>query len=215
MNIDKQLNELSEIRNLMEKSSKFLSLSGLSGVFAGLFALIGAAIVYFKYSSIYNNRFEIFNDYTQGDAYLITNIPEFIKFTILLGTVVFILALGSGLFFTIRKAKRHGTLIWDSTSKRLFVNLFIPIIAGGIFIIALFYHHLYFLVAPTTLIFYGLGLLNASKFTLREIKYLGISEIALGLLSAFFIGYGLVFWAFGFGILHIVYGIGMYLKYER
>ena len=71
------------------------------------------------------------------------------------------------------------------------------------------------LVAPTTLLFYGLALYNAGKYTLDEIRYLGVSEIILGLLGCIFIGYGLMFWALGFGVLHIVYGFMMWWKYER
>jgi general stress protein CsbA len=97
----------------------------------------------------------------------------------------------------------------------MLVNLFVPLAAGGIFCIILVYHHIIYLVAPATLLFYGLGLINASKYTFREIKYLGLTEIILGLVASVFIGYGLIFWAFGFGILHIVYGIFMYRKHER
>ena len=39
--------DLQAIREIMERSSKFLSLSGLSGIFAGVCALIGAAIAWF------------------------------------------------------------------------------------------------------------------------------------------------------------------------
>jgi len=214
MDIDKQLNDISEIKNLMEKSSKFISLSGLSGVFAGVFALIGASIVYLKYATIYNNRFEI-SDYSNSDIYKFGNTTEFIKFTILIGVIILILAVGSGVFFTYRKAKKNKNLVWDSTSKRLLINLFIPLITGGIFIFILAYHHIFYLIAPATLIFYGLSLINAGKYTLHDVKYLGVLEVILGLVSAFFVGYGLIFWALGFGVLHIVYGISMYLKYDR
>ncbi|MGE5429024.1 MAG: hypothetical protein ACM3O8_14110, partial [Methylococcaceae bacterium] len=65
------------------------------------------------------------------------------------------------------------------------------------------------------LIFYGLALVNAGKFTLSEVHYLGITEIVLGLMAAVFINWGLLFWALGFGVMHIVYGMMMYYKYER
>jgi hypothetical protein len=44
---------------------------------------------------------------------------------------------------------------------------------------------------------------------------LGICEIGLGLIASIYMGYGLLFWAVGFGVLHIIYGIVMYMKYER
>jgi hypothetical protein len=65
------------------------------------------------------------------------------------------------------------------------------------------------------LIFYGLALINASKYTYNDIRYLGISELLIGLCSTLFLGYGLFFWAAGFGLAHIVYGALMYFKYDK
>jgi ABC-type multidrug transport system fused ATPase/permease subunit len=210
MDINKQLNDISEIKNMMEKSSKFISLSGLSGVFAGIFALIGAGIIYFKYQSIYNSRFQSAN-YFQS----IKDPAEFYKFTLITLIIILILALASGIFFTLRKAKKNKNLVWDKTSKRMLINLFIPLATGAFFAAILVYHNLFFLIAPATLIFYGLALINASKFTLHDVKYLGILEVILGLIASWLIGYGLIFWVIGFGILHIIYGITMYIKYDR
>ena len=128
---------------------------------------------------------------------------------------VLILALGTGIFFTTRKAKKHGLKIWDSTSKRLLINLLIPLATGGIICLILLDKHYYALVAPATLVFYGLSLVNASHHTYRDIRYLGLTQIVLGLVAFMYIGYGLLFWAIGFGVLHILYGTLMYFKYER
>jgi hypothetical protein len=129
--------------------------------------------------------------------------------------VVLVLAIGVSIFFSIRKAKRTGVNTWTSVSKRMLINLLIPIVSGGIFIIALFIHHQAILIVPCMLLFYGLALVNASKFTFGEIFYLGLLEILTGILSAFFLNLGIYFWAFGFGILHIIYGLIMFAKYER
>ena len=182
MDIDKQLNDISEIKNLMEKSSKFISLSGLSGIFAGIFALLGAAVVYFKFQTEYSSRFGS-AEYFQK----ITNPREFIYFNLIVGAIVLILALASGMFFTYQKAKKNKSLVWDATSKRLLMNLFIPLLTGAFFIFILAFHHIYYLIAPSTLIFYGLALINASKFTLHDVKYLGLLEVILGLISGLFI----------------------------
>ena len=40
--------DLASMRKLMERSVKFMSLSGLSGVLAGIYALAGVAIAYFR-----------------------------------------------------------------------------------------------------------------------------------------------------------------------
>lgn len=205
------LENLSEIRNLMERSSRFISLSGLSGVFAGIIALIGAAVAFWYFdSSLY------YPDYTSR---IFT--PDWqvrldtVLFVLLDASIVLVLAIGVGIFFTTRRARKKGLNIWDPVAIRLMTNLAIPLVTGGIFILILvFKFHGVALAAPATLIFYGLGLINASKYTLNDIRYLGVSEIILGLIASFFAGYGLLFWAIGFGLLHIIYGTVMYYKYE-
>ncbi len=206
---NKHLENLSEIRSIMERSSSFLSLSGLSGIFAGIAALAGAAFAYW-YAYIYNAR-NIVNKhiryYELTDSVLIVLVIDAI--------IVLIIALFAGYYFTHRNAKRKGLKLWDTTAKNTLSSLAIPLITGGIFSLILIVQGSGYLVSATTLIFYGLALLNASKYTLKEVKYLGIFEITLGLVATSLIGYGLFFWAFGFGVLHIVYGILMYVRYEK
>lgn len=206
------LKTLHEIRSLMERSSRFISLSGLSGVVAGLWALAGAAAVFiyldmapFGREHLYYIRAETVSKW--GLSYL--------NFFFLDAAIVAIGALISGIYFTTRKARRKGLKIWDATSRRLLINLLIPLVAGGIFCFALLYHGRFGLIAPATLLFYGLSLVNAGKYTLNDVRYLGLTEIALGLMASFYIGFGLEFWAIGFGLLHIIYGALMYYKYER
>lgn len=197
--------DLSHIRSMMERSSRFISLSGLSGVFAGLIALVGAVYVYFVFKRNGIN-------YLDGERNIFS--PDLVRELFLIGIVILVLAVLSGYFFTARKSKANNLKIWDATTKRLLINFAIPLVAGGIFCLALFYHHLFVFVAPTTLIFYGLALVNASKYTLTDVQNLGYFEIVLGLISLFFLGWGLLFWAIGFGVLHIVYGIIMHKKYR-
>lgn len=201
-----QLAALHEIRNIMDRSSRFISLSGLSGVAAGVSALIGAVAVKWYLVAHHIN-------YTQHAGRHLTG--EAIMFMAAVAALVFILALCSASYFTARNARKSNRRVWDSKTERMLVNLFIPLGAGGIFCAILIYHELLYLVAPVMLIFYGCALLNASKYTLSDIRYLGLCEIVLGLLSAFFVGYGLLAWTVGFGVLHIVYGTLMYFKYER
>ncbi len=206
------LETLTEIRSIMERSSRFISLSGLSGVAAGLWALLGAAaaFAYLGTAPFSSSRYYFL---TEGAGFGWGLHP--MAFFALDGALVLLLALGSGIYFTTRKARRRGLPIWDRLTRRLLWHLAVPLAAGGLFCLAMLKQGWVGLVAPATLVFYGLALLNASKFTLKDIQYLGLSEIALGLFAAFFPGYGLEYWAIGFGLLHIVYGMGMYFKYER
>ena len=204
------LKTLTEIRSLMETSTRFLSLSGLSGVFAGSFALIGAAAAYI-FLNLDLGSDNYFNYIFANNSFNISTLMFFVSDAI----SVLILAILFGFYFTARNARKKGQPIWNQTVKKLVINLFIPLIAGGIFCLALLFHHTVYLIAPSMLIFYGMALINASKFTFSMVRYLGLSEIILGLTACFFIGYGLLFWALGFGVLHIIYGIVMYNKYER
>lgn len=205
------LETLTEIRSLMEHSSRFISLSGLSGVFAGIFALLGASAAYIYLNiDLFSSKYYLYFLDKAGNLKI-----DFLIFFLVDALTVLVLSLGFGIYFTTRKAKNQRIPIWDKTVYRLLENLLIPLGSGGIFCLILLYHGEVGLLAPCTLIFYGLALLNASKYTLNDIRYLGISEIILGLISALYIGYGLLAWAIGFGVLHIIYGTRMYFKYEK
>ena len=208
-NPEEQLEQIKEIRSMMERSSRFISLSGLSGVFAGFFALAGACAFY-----IFINK-QLHFEYSDLAREVPIDISiSFKRFCIIDAATVITLSLLFAMFFTTRLAKSKGQTIWDSTAQRMLINLAIPLVAGGIYCLVLLKYGWFGMVAPTTLIFYGLALLNASKYTLNEIRWLGISEILLGLIGCHFIGYGITFWTLGFGIFHIIYGLFMYVRYE-
>ena len=203
---------LAEIRSLMERSSRFISLSGLSGVCAGVFALLGAAAA-FAYLGF--TPFEGGNVIERGlvGPYRWGLAPR--VFFALNAALVLAGALTAGIYFTTRNARAKGQRIFDPLTYRLLLNLAIPLATGALFCLALLRYGLAPLIAPATLVFYGLALLNGSKYTFNDIRYLGLSEIVLGLLGLFFPGYGLELWAVGFGVLHIVYGAVMYSRYEK
>lgn len=201
---------LSDIRSMMEKSSRFISLSGLSGIFAGFFALIGALTAY-----LYLNMGLLTEGYYESAIISNRLNMDFILFFFIDGITVLFLAITFGILFTVRNSYKKNVPIWGTMAKLTLINLFIPLIAGGFFCAILLYHHLIFLIAPATLIFYGLGLINTSKYTFKEVKILGIAELIIGLIACIYVGYGLLFWAIGFGVLHIIYGTIMFFKYER
>lgn len=206
------LQTLTEIRSLMERSSKFLSLSGLSGVSAGVIALAGAIVVYTR---LRTNWFTALS-YQRLDLYDEAAHAPIKAFLVTVAAVVLVAALLAGTYFTVRKARRQGLgNVWNPSSQRLLWAMGVPLATGGVFCLAMLHYNLIWLTFPATLIFYGLALLNGSKYTFRDVESLGYCEIGLGLLSLFWPGYNLLAWALGFGLLHIGYGLAMYYKYER
>ena len=203
------LDQVRDIRTMMERSSRFISLSGMSGVIAGVCALAGAAIA----------KYVIFKDYYleyESRGYFNPGRFEDLRVQlVLLAAGVFVAAFLGAYYFTWRKTNSQGISLWNHTSKRLFWNMVIPLAAGGLFILGMLRYNDWHYIAPACLLFYGLALVNASKYTLTDIRYLGYCQIAIGLVNMLWIGYGLYFWALGFGVMHIVYGIAMWWKYER
>ena len=202
--------DLQTIREIMERSSKYMSLSGLSGIFAGACALIGAAIAWY---------FILDSGHVQYDEYMRIPIDwttTGVRFYLAIDAILVLCfaALGA-IYFSQRKARKAGQRFWTSLSQRLLVHLMIPLVSGGIFTLILVFRNNLELVASVMLIFYGLSLVNAGKFTFSEIHYLGLTEIVLGILSGVFINHGLLFWSIGFGLMHIVYGTVMYYRHER
>ena len=200
------LKDIQDIKSLMQERSRFLSLSGLSGIMAGLYALIGAYIGYKMATSASSVPYR---DLQNG-----TITPIVLQ---LLGVALIILLMSivTAFFFTRRKAKRRNEAMWSPAIIKALKSFLLPLITGGIFGLLLLWRGHMLLLSPTTLIFYGLALYSASRYTLSDVGALGIAEIAVGLASMLYPGKGIYFWAFGFGVLHIVYGSIMYFKYDR
>ncbi len=197
MEKEKYANDLSEIRKIMSRSSRFISLSGLSGVSTGLIALVGALLareMVFKH-----------HDYLVYEAVPIDadNLSKLLL--VAMGTLL--LSIFSALWLTARKSRKENQHVWDNQAKRLLTNLLIPLTTGGILcLILLFKGYVGFLPA-LTLIFYGLALVNGSHYTLSHIRYLGIAEIVLGLVAFLFIDQSLYLWILGFGVMQMIYGV--------
>lgn len=195
--------DIQAIRDIMERSSKFLSLSGLSGIFAGICALVGAAVAWFVILDAGTSAYD-------GSPATLTWIYLAID-----AFLVFMLALAGAVYFSARRAKKAGQPFWTGSTRRLFLHLLIPIGAGGLFSLILINQGFTQLLPSAMLIFYGLSLVNAGKFTFGEIHYLGLIEIVLGVLAGIFISFGLLFWSVGFGVMHLIYGAVMYYRHER
>jgi hypothetical protein len=193
-NSEKHLKDIAEIRQMMEQSSRFISLSGWSGIFAGVFALIGSATAILYLRSVSGESVKLF---LIADA-----------------IIVLVAAMGSALYFSWRKARKQGARLWSSVTRKIAASLAIPLFTGGIYSTILLIHELHYLIPGVMLIFYGIALVSAGRFINRESVILGIVEIILGIAATIWAGSGIWFWGCGFGLLHIIYGITLHYKYD-
>jgi hypothetical protein len=204
------IEDLRIIKKVMEESSRFLSLSGLSGIFAGLTALAGAAVAIFAFLD---------GDLILSDEMFSSkSLPEITRIQVgltLLAGIVLVISIALSIWFSWRKSVKKSQRMWTPVSRKLLTNLIVPLFAGGMIIVIFFIHNEWQYIMPSMLIFYGLSLVSATKFTYNDIFYLGLIEVISGLAAAALPSYGIIFWAFGFGLLHIVYGLLLYRKYER
>jgi hypothetical protein len=211
---EESLQALHDIRGIMERSARFLSLSGWSGVWAGCTALAGAAIGH-AWLPPGLLRYNYLTGTATDDAAPYCFCGEGFYRPLLLALAIFIVALAGGYYFTWRKMRRQGTSLWNHASRQMMWAVAVPLITGGIFVLGFMRYNHPIYIAPACLAFYGLALVNGSKHTLTDIRYLGYLEILLGTVCLFVPGWGLYFWIAGFGILHILYGMIMWNKYDK
>jgi hypothetical protein len=219
---NQHLDALQDIKKMMERSSRFISLSGLSGIAAGICALIGAAYAKNVISTGGYTSTALEADYAElrqlkdlGIIHPKVTYSYLQGKLIMAAAITFAAAFILAFLFTYIRSKKQGIAIWGNASQRLMLNVCIPMLVGGVMVVKLLQVGMIGLVAPCCLMFYGLALVHGSKYTLGEVRYLGYMQIVLGILSLWYIGYGLYFWAAGFGVMHILYGAVMWWKYER
>ena len=197
------LADLQDIKRIMERSSRFISLSGWSGIAAGICALGGA---YFATHLI--GKYQLSGSDRPDNVMLERALLS-------VAAATFATAFISAFIFTYIRSRKEGVPVWGNSAKRLMFNTAVPLVAGAFVVFRMLEMQQYGLLAPCCLIFYGLALVNGSKYTLGEVKYLGYFQIIIGIINLWLPGNGLLFGALGFGILHIIYGMLMWWKYER
>lgn len=207
-----QLQALTEIRSMMQKSTKFLTLSGVTGIGIGIIALISAVICWTTAGVL---PFEATDFYfpLQEKSSVMGISPNTFIFGLAAITILFSIIVGY--YFTFKKTHKSGIQLWSKSFKLMLLNIAIPLATGGFFCIFLILRGVPEMVAPAMLIFYGLALINGGKYTLQDVNSLGISEILLGIIALYFNAYGLEFWAIGFGLFHIMYGAKIYFSQEK
>ncbi len=106
-----QLAVLQDICNIMDCSARFISLSGLSGIFAHFCALAGAGAskwYFYKHYLLYHDVYH---------HYLPTGVVVFLAVA-----AVLVLTITSVIYFSDRKVQKIKQLIWSSQGKRLVIN---------------------------------------------------------------------------------------------
>lgn len=196
------LQTVKEIKSMMEQSSRFLSFSGISAIIIGFYALIAAAMalrILENYSPYYDISVE---------SNLILKLS-------VLAVGVFLLALATVLFLSWIKARKIHARFFSKVTYRTFLHFFLPLVTGGLFCAAMVHNGYVGVIAPAMLLFYGLSLINVSKYVHNSIFWLGCTELLLGIICAFLPYNGLLFWSLGFGVLHVIYGIYFYVGVEN
>lgn len=196
---------LNEIKDMMERSSKFISLSGLSGIIIGILAIVTVS----GYCQIYGiNPFNI-------DYEALKSLPDdHYRHALQAAMALLVVSVAIACSLTISRARRLNLQVWGMASKKLLVNMFVPLCVGTVFCLVIFAKYPD-LVLPLSLVFYGMSLFNASKYTHDAIRSMGMAEMLLGLLCLVFMKYHIVFWTVGFGLLHVAYGTYMYVRNEQ
>ena len=213
---NQHLDHIHDIRQLMQKSSRFISLSGLSGIAAGLCALVAAWVARQTINTYSVNSTEWQGPVREYGGYRSIQSYSGLEYRLLLiAGITFVMAFLLAFIFTWLRSRKTGVPIWGFMARKVMIAVIVPMLAGGLLIWRMMDYGTYGLIAPACLLFYGLGLINASKFTFTEIRYLGYGQLVLGAINLWLPGYGLYFWAIGFGMLHIIYGFIMWWRNER
>jgi uncharacterized membrane protein YidH (DUF202 family) len=197
--------DLAAIRSMMERSSRFLSLSGWAGILAGIYALIG---VYIARTLLHFHPADYGYQAVSDDVRLLVPL-------VVLAMAVLVFTLGTAVFLSLRRAKKRGEALWNGGARRMVTDMAIPLIGGGLFLMVILLKGLWGLLAPLSMLFYGIAIYAGAHHTFKELKFLGITHILLGIAATCYLSYSLLFWALGFGLLHILYGIYVFAKYER
>lgn len=198
---EESLQVLADIKSIMDRSSRVLSLSGWSGIWAGLVALAATGIAYRGYSDVPGSEEP--------------SMKVFVNELVLLALLTLVVAVAGAFYFSYRKNKKQGQVTFNAAARKMIISMCIPMLAGGWMCGAFILNADFVYVIPVMLITYGLTLINSSKYTISDIRWLGLFEVLTGCIAFLKPEWQLYFWAFGFGVLHIIYGFIMWNKYDR
>ena len=201
MNTSDASQTLNEIKDLMDRSKKFLSLSGGTAILIGIYACITATAAFFILSDGQAFHWDNFPK-------ILTHTPYHLRVLGGLAALLVVASIATAIGMSWLQARKNGRrLVFDAPARRLVGSFALPLVTGGLLCLSLFYRGHYGLTSSIMLLFYGLALVSAASHTYSSVRYLGYAQIVLGLIDSCMEGYGIVFWFVGFGLLHIAYGV--------
>lgn len=182
------------IRELMERSTRYTTFSGYSGVLAGTASITGCIITWLL---------------QQGPSGLY---PARVPF-LLTWSLVVLFAIGADYLLTKRHAARVGKHILSRLGQQMAFASLPGLGTGALLTLLLVRHHLLNEVYPLWMLCYGIAICAVGLFSQREVKYLGALFLCAGALTLVLIqgqpGWGLPMMALSFGGFHIVWGVLM------
>ena len=118
--MNKPQEDLREIRQMMERSSRFLSLSGSSGIGIGFLAMVfvGWQVSKGNMSFLDQQNFDVTTPAWE----------EFILGSLTLFGVCLVLSMG----FTLRRTKKKGLKVWTSSTRNILGAIGLPMMVGAL-----------------------------------------------------------------------------------
>jgi len=208
MEHQKHLENLSELKSILSKNTRFLSFSGLSGVIAGITALAGEYLFY----NLYLATFSSSSNY--ADVRNLADMKLFYS-ALLIALSIIGISVIVGVILARKKIRMQGSTVNRDLLKNTLIHILVPILVGGaICFVASFTDHFIYIPA-FLLIFYGLGLFNGSRFSFDDLKIVGLVFMGLGLITYAYPNLSMWTWGLGFGVGHILYGLRVYFVHDR
>ena len=183
--LDEARENLRVIRQVMERSTKYSTLSGLSGVLVGLTAIVGVAATR-SVRDIYDHPLRL----------------------ALIWLIVLAVAVGIDFVRNKRRAARVGKQVVSPLGAHILVAALPAFFAGAVLTAFFALHHLLFYVWGAWMLCYGLAICAVGLFSVRPVSYLGMAFALAGALTLFLQAPDpLAMMALTFGGFHIAYGL--------
>ncbi len=189
----------------MQQNSTSFSSSGWSGILLGIYGLLAVYMVYTMTNS-YGDGFE-------GFAALPIVLLEI--GIIVLTVITILISLITLRIRAKRRSKKNNRKLWSPFSKKLRFHTLIPLLFFIIVLVIIANKGYYSSITPLLLFLYGIFLLNLSRFSSGNLKYLSIAEIILAVVAYFIYDKEILFLGLGFGIFHIFYGLFTFGKNKK